>query len=96
MRAGLLAAPLATALVLTSAPAHAQLFDKSEFFGSGLTSDTLNGAAPYGSPIPDNRVYVHGCKSAVGLDADQRNWGKTPGTQLQQNKGQSGSVTLPP
>ena len=23
------------------------------------------------------------------------NWGKTPGTQLQQNKGQSGSVTLP-
>jgi len=25
-----------------------------------------------------------------------RNWGKTPGTQLQQNKGQSGSVTLPP
>jgi len=24
------------------------------------------------------------------------NWGKTPGTQLQQNKGQSGSVTLPP
>jgi len=26
----------------------------------------------------------------------RRNWGKTPGTQLQQNKGQSGSVTLPP
>jgi len=23
------------------------------------------------------------------------NWGHTPGTQLQQNKGQSGSVTLP-
>jgi len=24
------------------------------------------------------------------------NWGKTPGTQLQQNKGRSGSVTLLP
>ena len=40
--------------------AHAQLFDKSKFFGSGLGSETLNGAAPYGSPIPDDRVYVHG------------------------------------
>jgi len=29
-------------------------------------------------------------------DANSGNWGKTPGTQLQQNKGQSGSVTLPP
>jgi len=26
----------------------------------------------------------------------QGNWGRFPGTQLQQNKGQSGSVTLPP
>jgi len=41
-------------------PAQAQLFDKSEFFRSGLTPDTLNGAAPYGSPISDNRVYIHG------------------------------------
>ncbi len=30
------------------------------------------------------------------LGAQVCNWGKTPGTQLQQNKGQSGSVTLPP
>jgi len=30
------------------------------------------------------------------LNWRERNWGKTPGTQLQQNKGQSGSVTLPP
>jgi len=60
MRASPLVVPLATALSLASAPAQAQLFDKSQFFGSGLTSDTLNGAAPYGSPIPDNRVYIHG------------------------------------
>ncbi len=31
-----------------------------------------------------------------GLEGEYGNWGKTPGTQLQQNKGQSGSVTLPP
>ena len=46
--------------LLCAVPAQAQLFDKSEFFRSGLSSDTLNGAAPYGSPIPDNRVYIHG------------------------------------
>ncbi len=40
--------------------ARAQLFDSSRFFGSGLTSDTLQGSAPYGNPIPDNRVYIHG------------------------------------
>ena len=51
---------LLVALLLAAAPARAQLFDKSEFLGSGLTADTLNGAAPYGSPIPDNRVYIHG------------------------------------
>lgn len=48
------------ALVAFAGPAHAQLFDKSEFIGSGLGSSTLNGAAPYGNPIADNRVYVHG------------------------------------
>jgi len=31
----------------------------------------------------------------AGLEAFDGNWGKTPGTQLQQNKGRSGSVTLP-
>lgn len=52
---------LAGALTLVlAAPAHAQLFDKSKFFGSGLDSETLQGAAPYGSPIQDNRVYIHG------------------------------------
>lgn len=45
---------------LGSAPARAQLFDRSQFFGSGLGSDTLHGAAPFGSPIPDDRVYIHG------------------------------------
>lgn len=43
-----------------AAPAHAQLFDKSKFFSSGLDSDTLQGAAPWGNPIPDNRVYIYG------------------------------------
>ena len=28
--------------------------------GTGLSSSTLNGAAPYGSPIQDNRIYFHG------------------------------------
>ena len=52
-------AGLAALLALTG-PAQAQLFDKSEFFGSGLGTSTLNGAAPYGNPIADNRVYIHG------------------------------------
>lgn len=47
-------------LTALAGPAQAQLFDKSQFFGSGLGSDTLNGAAPYGNPITDNRVYIHG------------------------------------
>ncbi len=54
---GVLASAVLVAFVW---PAHAQLFDKSKFFGSGLDSETLQGAAPYGSPIPDNRVYIHG------------------------------------
>ena len=49
------------ALAMTlPAVASAQLFDGSQFLGSGLGTDTLQGAAPYGSPIPDNRVYIHG------------------------------------
>ncbi|NPD70375.1 hypothetical protein HPQ61_27385, partial [Acetobacteraceae bacterium] len=28
--------------------------------GTGLSSNTLNGAAPYGSPIEDTRIYFHG------------------------------------
>lgn len=51
---------VAAALALAAMPAHAQLFDKSAFFGSGLGSDTLQGATPYGNPISDNRVYIHG------------------------------------
>lgn len=41
-------------LVLTALPARAQLL------GSGLGSDTLHGAAPYGNPIRDDRLYAHG------------------------------------
>ncbi len=47
-------------LLALAGPAEAQLFDKSKFFSSGLDSETLQGAAPWGSPIPDNRVYIHG------------------------------------
>ena len=39
--------------------AHAQL-GGSSFFGSGLGTDTLGGAAPYGNPVADSRVYIHG------------------------------------
>ena len=48
------------ALLAAAAPARAQPFDASTFTGGGLGSDTLNGAAPYGNPITDSRVYVHG------------------------------------
>ena len=48
------------ALAVTALPARAQVFDKSRFFGSGLGSETLQGAAPYGNPIEDSRVYIHG------------------------------------
>ncbi len=43
---------------------------------------------------PQGRAYVTG--EPVIIRNLNSNWGKTPGTQLQQNKGQSGSVTLPP
>ncbi len=33
---------------------------KAQVIGTGLSSDTLNGAAPYGNPIQDERVYIHG------------------------------------
>lgn len=74
MRANLLVAPLATALSLASAPAYAQLFDKSEFFGSGLTLDTLNGAAPYGqaSPQPDGSLPRSAETSEYGAPGSQR------------------------
>ena len=54
---GVLAAAI---LALSASTARAQLFDSSQFFGSGLGSDTLQGAAPYGNPVADNRVYIHG------------------------------------
>ncbi len=53
-------AAVAMAPALAASPAQAQLFDSSTFTGSQLGSDTLHGAAPYGNPITDNRVYVHG------------------------------------
>jgi len=49
-----LAAGAAAVLALVGLPARAQVI------GTGLGSDTLNGAAPYGSPIDDTRVYIHG------------------------------------
>ncbi|WP_428483845.1 copper resistance protein B [Rhodopila sp.] len=52
--AGRLAGWIAASLVLVVVPAGAQVI------GTGLSSNTLNGAAPYGSPIRDNRVYIHG------------------------------------
>ena len=33
---------------------------RAQLSGSVLEPDTLGGAAPYGNPIADNRVYVHG------------------------------------
>ena len=50
----LLAGLCATVLpVMAVFPAQAQLF------GTGLGSDTLQGAAPYGNPIHDDRTYIH-------------------------------------
>lgn len=54
MHGRLSAAGAAAVLALAGLPAQAQ------GIGTGLGSDTLNGAAPYGSPIDDTRVYVHG------------------------------------
>lgn len=44
----------AALFALSAMPARAQVV------GTGLGADTLNGAAPYGNPIPDERVYIHG------------------------------------
>lgn len=52
----LIAAFAALVALLTATPAEAQM----RLFGTGLGSDTLQGAAPYGNPIRDDRVYVHG------------------------------------
>jgi copper resistance protein B len=48
-----LASSAAILLGLVMAPARAQVI------GGALGSDTLNGAAPYGSPIQDDRTYFH-------------------------------------
>ncbi len=40
--------------LLLASPVQAQLL------GTGLGSSTLQGAAPYGNPITDSRVYIHG------------------------------------
>ena len=48
------AAVLAALLGLAAPAARAQIL------GGGLGQDTLNGAAPYGNPIRDTRVYIHG------------------------------------
>ncbi len=47
-----LAAAAVALYVLSAAPASAQA-------ATGLGSDTLGGAAPYGNPISDDRTYVH-------------------------------------
>lgn len=46
----------AAAMLLAAPGAHAQM----RLFDTGLGSDTLQGAAPYGSPIRDDRIYAHG------------------------------------
>lgn len=57
MRAHILLARGAALAVLVAVPqAKAQV----RLFGTGLGSDTLQGAAPYGNPIRDDRVYAHG------------------------------------
>ena len=33
---------------------------RAQLSGSALEPDTLGGAAPYGNPIADNQVYIHG------------------------------------
>ena len=53
-RLGFAAATIAALLGLSAPPARAQIL------GGGLGQDTLNGAAPYGNPIRDTRVYIHG------------------------------------
>ena len=46
--------------------------------------------------LPAQVAQMAACNSQHSLPQRLGNWGKTPGTQLQQNKGRSGSVTLPP
>jgi len=48
----------------------------------------------FGAPILPRGGGTSMCGQAVNYAVG--NWGRFPGTQLQQNKGQSGSVTLPP
>ena len=52
--------PLLALLLLTLPITARAQFGSSSFFGSGLSRDTLGGAAPYGSPVDDSRVYIHG------------------------------------
>lgn len=51
------AATAAAALLLAAPHAKAQ---RLRLFESGLGSDTLGGAAPWGNPIRDDRVYAQG------------------------------------
>lgn len=59
--AGTLPALACAAVVALVAPsARAQLVgDRGRIFGSGLGTETLQGASPYGNLIPDDRTYVH-------------------------------------
>ena len=54
------AAALAALLGLMASPTRAQTLGSS-----GLGTDTLQGAAPYGNPIRDTRVYIHGLFSQL-------------------------------
>ena len=54
---------LGTAAMLAAGaiPARAQVLgDTSALFRSGLGTDTLHGASPYGNLVTDNRIYVNG------------------------------------
>lgn len=51
------AGAIAAACLLAAPRAEAQ---QLRLFESGLGSETLGGAAPWGNPIKDDRVYVHG------------------------------------
>ncbi len=54
MDARRLAGGFGLASLLLTGTAHAQ------FSGTGLQSNTLQGAAPFGNPVADDRVYAHG------------------------------------
>jgi len=49
-----------TAIFYSAAAVLAALPARAQFFGSGLGTDTLQGAAPYGNPVHDDRAYVPG------------------------------------